>query len=163
MASIDNFLRDLENQHRGKSQPSPGDDGLDQALAALQQAHQTKQAIPQTSQGDRLSEMLQALEQETTANKLKDCEKNHRIYQDINQLIAAKQRQAQQPLPETDIKAIAAAEKQKQAQNKYWRTRAETWLQQLDPFSNEGLWFMEFAETYESPLAAAIEYLQALE
>jgi hypothetical protein len=162
MASIDDLLRDLENQHRGKVQSPPGND-LDQALQALQQEHQTKQGTPQKSPGDRLSNLLQALEQEAAANKLKDCEKNHRLYQDINQLIAAKQAQAQRPLPETDLKAIAAAEKEKQAQEKHWRTKAAAWLQQLDPLSNEGLWFMEFAESYESPLSAAMEYLQALE
>ncbi|AMA09165.1 salt stress protein, Slr1339 family [Picosynechococcus sp. PCC 73109] len=164
MASLDDLLRDLENQHRAAA-PQPPDNGLDQTLAALQQEYQAR---PQptgekSSQGDRLSSMLQALEQETTANKLKDCEKNHRLYQDINRLIAEQQQQAQQPLPETDLKAIAAAEKQKQAQARYWRTKAETWLKQLDPLSNEGLWFMDFAEGYDSQLAAAIEYLQALE
>lgn len=98
MASLDDLLRDLENQHRAAA-PQPPDNGLDQTLAALQQEYQAR---PQptgekSSQGDRLSSMLQALEQETTANKLKDCEKNHRLYQDINRLIAEQQKQANSP------------------------------------------------------------------
>lgn len=162
MASLDDLLRDLEKQHRATTAPAP-DNPLDQALAALQQEHQSSPTGASSPTGDRLSAMLQALEQETAANKLKDCEKNHRLYQEINQLIVEKQNQAQRPLPETDLRAIAAAEKHKQAEAKYWQTKAETWLKQLDLLSNEGLWFTEFAESYESPLAAAIEYLQALE
>ncbi|MEB3225650.1 MAG: hypothetical protein VKJ86_07580 [Synechococcus sp.] len=163
MASLDDLLRDLEQQHRAT--PAP-DNPLDQALEALQQEHQARPQPPQIESqplGDRLSEMLAALEQGTIAHKLKDCEKNQQLYQEINQLIAAKQSQAQRPLPQTDLKAIAAAEKQKQLQEKYWRTKAETWLKELDPLSNEGLWFMEFAKSYNDRLSAAIEYLQALE
>ena len=36
---------------------------------------------------------------------------------------------------------------------------AQVWLEKLDPFSPEGLWFERFAEKYESKLAAAIDYL----
>ncbi len=40
---------------------------------------------------------------------------------------------------------------------------AKEWLQRLDPRSQEGLWFDEFACNYESRLEAAVEYLEALE
>lgn len=39
---------------------------------------------------------------------------------------------------------------------------AIAWLKQLDPLSNEGLWFEEFAGHYPSKIDAAIEYLQTL-
>jgi hypothetical protein len=38
--------------------------------------------------------------------------------------------------------------------------RGQEWLDKLDPFSSEGLWFERFAEGYPSKLAAAIEYLR---
>ena len=41
--------------------------------------------------------------------------------------------------------------------------RAQAWLDELDPYSDEGLWFTEFAEYYPSALVAAIEYLRSLE
>ncbi len=40
---------------------------------------------------------------------------------------------------------------------------AKEWLDKLDPFSPEGLWFERFAESYPSKLEAAIEYLQSNE
>jgi hypothetical protein len=40
------------------------------------------------------------------------------------------------------------------------KQQAKDWLEKLDPFSPEGLWFERFAESYPSKLEAAIEYLQ---
>jgi hypothetical protein len=36
---------------------------------------------------------------------------------------------------------------------------AKDWLEKLDPFSPEGLWFENFAQKYSNKLEAAIEYL----
>jgi DNA helicase IV len=41
--------------------------------------------------------------------------------------------------------------------------KAQAWLEELDAFSPEGLWFERFAEGYPSKLEAAVEYLQGLE
>ncbi|WGV26888.1 salt stress protein, Slr1339 family [Halotia branconii] len=43
------------------------------------------------------------------------------------------------------------------------KVRAKEWLDKLDSFSPEGLWFERFAEGYPSKLEAAIEYLQSNE
>jgi hypothetical protein len=43
------------------------------------------------------------------------------------------------------------------------RPTAVQWLKQLQPKSDEGRWFAEFACNYESSLEAAIDYLEALE
>ena len=39
---------------------------------------------------------------------------------------------------------------------------AQEWLKELEPLSDEGLWFEELAGKYPSRLEAAIDYLQAL-
>lgn len=59
------------------------------------------------------------------------------------------------------------AQKQKQQDKERRRTealkqKAREWLNNLDPKSDEGLWFEEFAYAYESKLEAAIDYLQAI-
>jgi hypothetical protein len=41
--------------------------------------------------------------------------------------------------------------------------KAQKWLKQLNPKSEEGRWFDEFACGYESRLEAAIDYLEALQ
>jgi uncharacterized protein (DUF3084 family) len=40
--------------------------------------------------------------------------------------------------------------------------KAQEWLKTLDPKSDEGRWFEEFAYSHESPLEAAMIYLDAL-
>lgn len=40
------------------------------------------------------------------------------------------------------------------------KNQAQIWLDELEEFSPEGLWFERFAENYPSKLEAAIEYLQ---
>jgi len=40
--------------------------------------------------------------------------------------------------------------------------KAETWLKELDPNSDEGFWFESFAVNYPSKLDAALEYLDAM-
>lgn len=41
--------------------------------------------------------------------------------------------------------------------------QAREWLKRLNPKSDEGLWFEEFACNYESRLEAALDYLEALQ
>lgn len=64
---------------------------------------------------------------------------------------------------EVNVQEICLAEQQKQQQNKRLTEQAKVWLEKLDPYSDEGFWFSQFAESYESRLAAAIDYLSALE
>lgn len=49
--------------------------------------------------------------------------------------------------------------KEKQAQ---LRGQAQEWLKSLDPLSDEGFWFEQFAEKYPNRLDAAIAYLEVI-
>jgi hypothetical protein len=49
--------------------------------------------------------------------------------------------------------------KAKQAQ---LRGQAQEWLKSLDPLSDEGFWFEQFAEKYPTRLDAAIAYLEVI-
>jgi hypothetical protein len=40
--------------------------------------------------------------------------------------------------------------------------KAQQWLDELEPKSEEGRWFEDFSYSYDSPLEAAITYLEAL-
>lgn len=64
---------------------------------------------------------------------------------------------------EERVKAEKIKQEQLQRQRrKSLEKEAEKWLKQLDPHSQEGLWFEEFAYRYPSKLEAAIDYLQVL-
>lgn len=62
----------------------------------------------------------------------------------------------QQELEQERIRQEQLKAKQLEAIKK----QAQAWLDKLDPYSPEGLWFERFAEGYPSKLTAAIEYLQ---
>jgi phage-related minor tail protein len=53
-------------------------------------------------------------------------------------------------------------EQRRQRQREALSQEAIEWLKNLNPHSEEGLWFEEFAYAYPSKLEAAIDYLQAL-
>ncbi|NEO84114.1 MAG: hypothetical protein F6J87_07650 [Spirulina sp. SIO3F2] len=76
------------------------------------------------------------------------------------------------PNPNLDRALDDQALQMRQQQHRAWgaeqkqkviEQRAQVWLDELDPYSDEGLWFTEFAEDYPSALDAAIEYLRSLE
>jgi hypothetical protein len=51
---------------------------------------------------------------------------------------------------------------ERQQRRKAIAQKAAAWLKDLDPYSDEGLWFEEFAYNYPSKQDAAIDYLEAL-
>ena len=134
---------------------------IDDNLAMLQQQVQSKPVPTSAAVDDTITAMLSSLEKSSVEQKLKATQQNHQICQAISQVIEAKKQQPK--LQPHDLEAIALSEKQKQQREKYWQTKAQTWLKELDPLSNEGMWFTDFADGYESRLDAAIDYLMALE
>jgi hypothetical protein len=64
--------------------------------------------------------------------------------------------------PELNIEAIKEEELNKQRRRKILVKQAEQWLSKLDKYSDEGFWFEQFAESYDSRLEAAIDYLETL-
>jgi len=71
-----------------------------------------------------------------------------------------RQDREQEEIRQEKLKAEQLKQQQLQQQKREeLKKTAQVWLEQLDPFSPEGLWFERFAEKYESKLAAAIDYL----
>ena len=54
-------------------------------------------------------------------------------------------------------------QQEKQRRQEALKRKAQQWLKNLDPHTDEGLWFEEFSYSYDSKLAAAIDYLAAME
>jgi hypothetical protein len=66
----------------------------------------------------------------------------------------------QEQIRQEQLKAEQLKQQQLQQQKREeLKKTAQAWLEKLDPFSPEGLWFERFAEKYESKLAAAVDYL----
>lgn len=81
---------------------------------------------------------------------------------------AEQQKKKQQQREEQQKKEQQQREEQLRLQQREKRKRealtqeAQEWLKNLNPRSEEGLWFEEFSYSYSSKLEAAIDYLQAL-
>lgn len=71
-----------------------------------------------------------------------------------------RQDREQEQIRQAQLKAEQLKQQQLQQEKlEELKKTAQVWLEKLDPFSPEGLWFERFAEKYESKLAAAIDYL----
>jgi hypothetical protein len=71
-----------------------------------------------------------------------------------------RQDREQEEIRQAQLKAEQLKQQQlQQEKRKKLQKTAQVWLDKLEPFSPEGLWFERFAEKYESKLAAAIDYL----
>jgi hypothetical protein len=82
--------------------------------------------------------------------------------------LAAIQRQqeallAEQKRREQELIAAQKLEEQREQRRKAaLQQQAQQWLKNLNPNSEEGRWFEEFSYSYDSKLAAAIDYLEAM-
>ncbi len=55
--------------------------------------------------------------------------------------------------------AAHAAQNQAKAKRAQEIARAQAWLDELDPLSDDGFWFEQFSESYESRIEAALDFL----
>ena len=70
----------------------------------------------------------------------------------------AEEKRRQQEL----IKARKQEELRERNRKAALREKAKSWLKKLNPRSEEGKWFEEFAYSYENKLDAAVDYLEAM-
>lgn len=114
----------------------------------------TSPPLPPPSDDPLVNDLKSHYEAQDRAEALKHEQAAQAAQREQQRLAAEQRRQAQikqQRLAK--LKAQRRAELAEQAQE---------WLRKMKPKSAEGRWFAEFACNYESPLEAAIEYLDAL-
>lgn len=137
MESIDDLLAELKAEYQPEKPPELLKQPQKPVIPQIPTVSR-KKYIGKPSQTDLFLQQIKAeYEEQEQAEKLKKEEK-----------LQQEQIQQQQILAQ-----------QKQA----FKKQAEEWLKKLDPLSDEGLWFEEFAYKYPSKIEAAIEYLQALQ
>jgi hypothetical protein len=74
------------------------------------------------------------------------------------QQLREEQLRKEQQLREEQLRKEQRKKRQREALTK----EATEWLKNLNPRSEEGMWFEDFSYSYSSKLEAAIDYLQAL-
>ncbi|HEY9809262.1 MAG TPA: hypothetical protein V6D13_07965 [Halomicronema sp.] len=137
MESIDRLLAELKAEYKGEKPPAIP-------------THQQKPVIPQIPPVSLNNYPVKISETDLLLQNIK---------QEYQQQEQAEQLKKQEEIKQQKLKEQQILLQQKQALTK----QAEEWLKNLDPLSEEGLWFEEFAYKYPSKLEAAIEYLDALQ
>lgn len=112
-------------------------------------------SISYSSQTNPLLEELQADIEKEKQLKLAQ-ERQFKLEQEQYQEQLEKQQQ------QLEIQRQKEAQLQKEKEKQQLRKEAETWLKKLNRRSEEGRWFQEFAEGYDSELDASIDYISAL-
>ena len=91
--------------------------------------------------------------------------KNKDISPDLSQFkqqFQQQQEKQKEQITHQNQEQIRYTEQRKQQQQKLLIRQAKKWLETLDPYSDEGLWFEDFSNSYPSRLDAAIDYLSVL-
>lgn len=102
----------------------------------------------------------------SVSNTVKSSPLNHHLLDDLKseliteqqQKLEAEKREEQLKLEEQKQQAELREKRRKEALTQ----KAKQWLKNLDPKSEEGIWFEDFSYNYEDKLQAAIDYLEAL-
>jgi hypothetical protein len=127
-------------------------DSIDKLLAQLKAEYEEPKPTQQQSQPDVVKPLISSppKSQSIIDNILAE------VKADVEAQEAAEELRRQEELEQERLRQEKIKAQQLEALGK----QAKEWLDKLDPFSSEGLWFERFAEGYPSKLEAAIEYLQ---
>ena len=128
-------------------------DELDKLLSELQDEYSN----PQANTKSNLSQ--QNLIPKSIASPSRNASAIDRLLDDVKSDFE-KRDLVQSQRQQQELQAEQARTEQLDAKRKEGlKKEATSWLENLDPFSAEGLWFEWFAEGYPSKLEAAVEYL----
>ncbi len=152
------------------------DDLLAQVKAEYQQQEQAKQpekqplieekefqSPPPVSPTYRLQSQVHNCLSSAEENLLAQVKAEFEEHDQAKELNRQQQLREEQLRKEQQLREEKLRQQQRQKRKREALTQEATeWLKQLEPRSEEGLWFEEFSYSYPSKLEAAIDYLQAL-
>jgi len=165
---LDSLLQGFKDKYQESKQtekPKPHNQGNEEVTDLLSQAKskfQNKEVKPKASntRSTRIEQNVKDLignsPTKPTANYLDSWKSNFKNKQNQN-------KSQQDLIYKRNKQDIVSQEQQKQVDYKRKKSQAQKWLANLDPHSDEGMWFNQLADSYESRLDAAITYLATLE
>jgi hypothetical protein len=179
MSNMDDLLAKIKAEYEQKQKPQSSTSPLDNLVEQMQAEFQTSKTtapIANNNAKDLLSRNSVSSGNSNVDNLLTDFQssfQSKKSQQVNNPSLDPLVTQIKNEYQQKDIEEVEAASKanlevirqkelQEQRKRKALETKAQEWLKNLDPNSEEGLWFEEFSYAYETRLAAAIDYLDAL-
>ena len=171
------FQEQKSNQGKSQSSSAPSneasrmemDDLLEQVKAEFEQPQKSESSSSNSTHSNSNSSLEDFLTQ--VRGEFKDKQQrlefqanssDEDLFAEVKSNFEVKESATANKSYEQTIDDVRHEEQQRQRQEKALRTQAQKWLKNLNPHSDEGIWFEEFAYSYPSRLEAAIDYLQAL-
>ena len=153
--SMEEMLSELrEELESGTRRPTKRPNSISSQSPESVKSKQNKQKQNSAQERQRLNALIDAdYQQQAQKREAKLAE----IQRQEEARIAEQQRRQQEL-----IEAQKRAELRELRRKKALREKAQQWLKNLNPRSEEGKWFEEFSYSYEDKLQAAIDYLEAM-
>ena len=145
-----------------RAQPTPSSPEADNSLDELKQRYQQNQEQAKTPSDGVNLDLEQVRLQAMQLRSQEDAEKV--AAEQTDDILSSMRDRFIQDRAVARQKAEAAKEEERQRkqQRRAMKPRAQKWLKELDPYSDEGYWFDQFAQSYSDRLEAALDYLQAM-
>lgn len=156
---IDAFLSEIESQSHIKNSQ-----GIKNDLVSQIESNFTQQKSQTKSNSDNLFSDIEK-QYQGKKNNISSSQKSNLAENYITDIVTnyhEKQKAIISEKKSHNLEEIRQQELEKQREEKLITNKAEVWLKKLDPYSDEGFWFEQFALSYPSKLEAAIDYLKAL-
>jgi hypothetical protein len=168
-SELDNFLDEVKAKFETTPLNSKSNSEVEDLLAEFKNK-QEKRAKSREKSSPGMEDFLAELKTEFAEKKLRrqdDLSKslsrsNERSIERIQSEYKQKKQTEERSKQQENLEQIKLEELKKQRKRNALTQKAQEWLKNLDPTSDEGLWFEEFSYAYESKLEAAIDYLEAL-
>ncbi len=162
------LLSDIEVKFQQQKSTSPKkSDSQHDLLLDMEEKFQQQKSTP-SKQSDFQQDSLMDIEakfqqQKSTQKSGRPSSVGGISLENIAENFMQKQAEIKQHQKTDNLEDIRRQELEKQKREKQLIRTAERWLKNLDPYSDEGFWFEQFALSYPSKLEAAIDYLRALQ
>lgn len=187
--NLEKLLNELKSEHKTAKKPQKqekSDNTVNKLLEEVKfnlnhkkASNQDIDSIKTTRQkkvsDNTINSLIEETKLEISQNKISNQANKNNIsqnYAQVNQDIESiktkydrdqnYQKQQAELIYDKNKQEIIHQEQQKQLKHKELIRQAEKWLENLDPTSDEGMWFNELAESYPSRLDAALNYLNTL-
>ena len=160
--AIDNIKSELKASKKATDSSSQTTSNASQADDYLNsiKAQYKKPSSTQNSQIDNIKSQLKNQHQPTINNP--QINNSLDSFKDSYQSKKEWQKSQEKLSYSRNKEEIILQEQQKQLKQKQLTRQAQHWLAKLDPYSEEGMWFDQLAESYPSRLDAAMSYLSTL-
>ncbi|MDJ0648608.1 MAG: hypothetical protein QNJ60_07855 [Xenococcaceae cyanobacterium MO_188.B19] len=170
---LNSLLEEFKSEIKSSQTSNQAKSDINNYSAINQDIDSIRAAQKKQKSDDRVNNLLEEFKSEIkssqTSNQANNDINNYSaINQDIDSIRAKYQNNKDDQKRRAELtynqnkQEIINQEQQKQLKRKQLIRQAEKWLENLDPTSDEGMWFNQLAESYPSKLDAAINYLGTL-